>query len=126
MPSKVVLTCDRTMASVYHDNPFFGFSACLPQGTLPDWFYYPVFCPSGPADKEGKLLFANYGMRKVEAALLAACWDHNLDWFPRLWVNYGRDNTLLMKAIIGLLLRFATEPIRKRVHCSARRHGAKV
>ena len=71
MGHKVVLTCDRTMASVYHDNPFFGFSACLPQGTLPDWFYYPVFCPSGPADKEGKLLFANYGMRKVEAALLA-------------------------------------------------------
>ncbi len=71
MPCKVVLTCDRTMASVYHGNLFFGFSACLPQGTLPDWFYYPVFCPSGPADKEGKLLFANYGMRKVEAALLA-------------------------------------------------------
>jgi radical SAM superfamily enzyme YgiQ (UPF0313 family) len=59
------------MASVYHDNLFFGFSACLPQGKLPDWFYYPVFCPNGPADKEGRLLFANYGMRKVEAALLA-------------------------------------------------------
>jgi radical SAM superfamily enzyme YgiQ (UPF0313 family) len=71
MSYKIVLTCDRTMASVYHDNLFFGFSACLPQGTLPDWFYYPVFCPSGPADKEGRLLFANYGMRKVEAALLA-------------------------------------------------------
>jgi hypothetical protein len=59
------------MASVYHDNLFFGFSACLPQGVVPDWFYYPVFCPSGPADEEGRLLFANYGMRKVEAALLA-------------------------------------------------------
>lgn len=72
MSYKIVLTCDRTMASVYHDNLFFGFSACLPQGVVPDWFYYPVFCPSGPADKEGRLLFANYGMRKVEAALLAS------------------------------------------------------
>jgi len=71
MPYKIVMTCDRTMASVYHDNLFFGFSACLPQGVVPDWFYYPVFCPSGPADEEGRLLFANYGMRKVEAALLA-------------------------------------------------------
>jgi radical SAM superfamily enzyme YgiQ (UPF0313 family) len=66
-----VLTCDRTMASSYHGNMFFGFSACLPQGVLPDWFYYPVFCPSGKADENGALRFANYGMRKVESALLA-------------------------------------------------------
>src|SRR4030042_469884 len=60
------------MASTYHGNMFFGFSACLPQGVLPDWFYYPVFCPSGPADTQGRLIFANYGMRKIEASLLAA------------------------------------------------------
>ncbi|MBN1782970.1 radical SAM protein, partial [bacterium] len=72
MGYKIVLTCDRTMASNYHGNMFFGFSACLPQGKLPDWFYYPVFCPSGPADAEGRLLRANYGTRKIEAALLAA------------------------------------------------------
>jgi radical SAM superfamily enzyme YgiQ (UPF0313 family) len=68
---KIVLTCDRTMASNYHGNMFFGFSACLPGGILPDWFYYPVFCPSGPADEDGRLIYANYGMRKIEAALLA-------------------------------------------------------
>ena len=72
MGYKIVLTCDRTMASQYHNNMFFGFSACLPQGVLPDWFYYPVFCPSGPADEKGALIYANYGMRKVEAALLAS------------------------------------------------------
>jgi len=71
MGYKVVLTCDRTMASNYHGNMFFGFSACIPQGKLPDWFYYPVFCPSGEADKEGRLVRANYGTRKIEAALLA-------------------------------------------------------
>ncbi len=71
MGYKIVLTCDRTMASCYHNNMFFGFSACLPQGVLPDWFYYPVFCPKGEADDRGGLVFANYGMRKIEAALLA-------------------------------------------------------
>jgi radical SAM superfamily enzyme YgiQ (UPF0313 family) len=72
MGYQIVLTCDRTMASQYNGNMFFGFSACLPQGVLPDWFYYPVFCPSGPADERGALTFANYGMRKIEAALLAS------------------------------------------------------
>jgi len=71
MGYKIVLTCDRTMASQYNGNMFFGFSACLPQGVLPDWFYYPVFCPSGHADKKGALIYANYGMRKIEAALLS-------------------------------------------------------
>ena len=71
MGYKIVLTCDRTMASNYHGNMFFGFSACLPRGKLPDWFYYPVFCPSGPSDEDGRLLYANYGTRKIEAALLA-------------------------------------------------------
>lgn len=71
MGYKVVLTCDRTMASNYHGNMFFGFSACLPEGVLPDWFYYPVFCPPAPTDHDGRLLKANYGMRKIESALLA-------------------------------------------------------
>ncbi len=72
MGYKIVLTCDRTMASQYHHNMFFGFSACLPEGVLPDWFYYPVFCPSGAANKNGALIYANYGMRKIEAALLGS------------------------------------------------------
>jgi len=70
MGYKIVLTCDRTMASNYHGNMFFGFSACLTDKKLPDWFYYPVFCPSGDTDDQGRLLKANYGMRKIEAALL--------------------------------------------------------
>ena len=68
----IVLTCDRTMASNYHGNMFFGFSACLPQGKIPDWFYYTVFCPKAESDTEGRLIRANAGMRKVEAALLAS------------------------------------------------------
>ncbi|MBN1350474.1 B12-binding domain-containing radical SAM protein [candidate division KSB1 bacterium] len=70
MAYKIVLTTDRTMASTYNRNMFFGFSACLPQGVLPDWFYYPVFCPSAPADERGALVYASCGIRKIEAALL--------------------------------------------------------
>jgi hypothetical protein len=31
----IVLTCDRIMAGNDHVSMFFGFSACLPQGTMP-------------------------------------------------------------------------------------------
>lgn len=71
MGYKVVITCDRTMASNYHGLMFLGFSACIPTGMFPDWLYYPIFCPTAPSDKEGRLLKANYGMRKIEAALIA-------------------------------------------------------
>jgi len=67
----IVITCDRTMASSYHGLMFLGFSACIPTGTLPEWVYYPLFCPNAPADAEGRLRFANAGMRRIEAALLA-------------------------------------------------------
>lgn len=67
----VVLTCDRTMASEYHGLMFLGFSACIPQGTIPDWIYYPLFCPSAPVKKNGALIYANCGMRRIEAALLS-------------------------------------------------------
>ncbi len=70
MGYKVVLTCDRTMASHHHGLMFLGFSACIPHNKFADWLYYPVFCPSEKVDKEGKLFYANYGMRKIEAALL--------------------------------------------------------
>ena len=72
MGYKIVLTCDRTMASTYHGNMFFGFSACLPQGVLPDWFYYPVFCPSGPANENGSLnakVFISLGADESEKML---------------------------------------------------------
>ncbi len=71
MAYKIVLTCDRTLASIYHGNTFLGFSACLPKRVIPDWFYYSVICPSGPVDENGALKFAGYGLRKIEAALLA-------------------------------------------------------
>jgi radical SAM superfamily enzyme YgiQ (UPF0313 family) len=58
--------------------------------------------------------------------LFTACWDHNLDWFPALWANYGRDNHLLIKAIVHGLIRWGTNPVRRRIHRNARKHGASV
>ncbi len=58
------------MASDYHGSLFYGFSACFPQGILPDWFFYRAFCPNGKANPDGSLRFANCGTRKVESALL--------------------------------------------------------
>lgn len=66
----IVITCDRTMASDYHGLMFLGFSACIPQGTIPDWIYYPLLCPSAKVEKNGSLIYANCGMRRIEAALI--------------------------------------------------------
>ncbi len=73
----IVLTCDRTMASNYHGLSFLGFSACLPQGTLPDWLYYRLFTPTAKVDKRGGLIKAYAGLRKIEAALLEAGFDRD-------------------------------------------------
>lgn len=73
----IVLTCDRTMASEYHGLMFLGFSACIPHGTIPDWVYYPLLCPSAPVKNNGELRFANCGMRRIEAALLASGFNRN-------------------------------------------------
>jgi radical SAM superfamily enzyme YgiQ (UPF0313 family) len=58
--------------------------------------------------------------------LLTACWDHNLDWFPALWANYGRDNNIAIKSLIDLMLKFGTGFVRRRVHKKARKNGAAV
>ncbi|MGM0461076.1 MAG: B12-binding domain-containing radical SAM protein [Fibrobacterota bacterium] len=70
MSAKIVLTCDRTMASEYHGLLFLGFSACIPTGTIPDPLYYRLFCPRGAYSRDKRLIYAPYGLRKIEAALL--------------------------------------------------------
>ena len=65
---KIVLTADETMMSRYRWGIFIGFSTCLPQGIVPDWFYFSVFSPSVPR-KNGRALYADFGLRIVEASL---------------------------------------------------------
>lgn len=67
---KIVLTADRTLMSEYRGGIFLGFSACIPKGLIPDWFYFSILCPSVPVNEEGIVKYAPCGTRKVEAALL--------------------------------------------------------
>ena len=65
---KIVLTADETMMSRYRWGIFVGFSTCMPQGIIPDWFYFNVFSPSVPR-KNGRALYTDFGLRIVEASL---------------------------------------------------------
>ncbi len=67
---KIVLTADRTLMSEYNGGIFLGFSACIPQGILPDKLYFSLFCPSVPVNKDGSAKYAPCGTRKIEATLL--------------------------------------------------------
>ncbi len=65
---RIVLTADETMMSRYRWGIFVGFSTCMPQGILPDWFYFSVWAPPVPR-KNGRALYADFGLRVMEAAL---------------------------------------------------------
>jgi len=68
---KIVLTADRTLMSEYGGGViFFGFSACVPKGLIPDWLYFSLFCPPVEANKDGSAKYAPCGTRKIEAILL--------------------------------------------------------
>ncbi len=68
---KIVLTADRTLMSEYGGGIiFFGFSACVPKGLIPDRFYFSLFCPPVEVNEDGSAKFAPCGTRKIEAALL--------------------------------------------------------
>lgn len=77
MGYKIVLTTDRIMASNYHRSMFFGFSACIPQGTLPDWLFYNTICLKCPVNSDGSIKYANCGTRKIESALLKSGFQKN-------------------------------------------------
>jgi hypothetical protein len=65
---KIILTADETMMSRYRWGIFVGFSTCMPQGIIPDWFYFSVFSPPVQS-KNGRALFADSGLRIMEASL---------------------------------------------------------
>jgi len=67
---KIVVTADRTLMSEYNGLIFLGFSACIPEGLIPDRLYFSLFCPSTGVNKNGAVKYAPCGSRKIEAALL--------------------------------------------------------
>lgn len=68
---KIILTADETMMSLYRPGMFMGFTTCMPQGILPGWLYFRTFAPPVPR-RDGRAVFADYGLRMVEASLLEA------------------------------------------------------
>lgn len=71
MIPKIVLTADETMMSRYRWGIFVGFSTCMPQNTIPDWFFFNVWSPPVPRES-GRALYADFGLRTIEASLAAA------------------------------------------------------
>ena len=71
---KVLLTCDRTMMSNYHNNEFLGFGTCAPPNFVPEWLYSYLFFPNIKSRK-GIPEAAPYGLRKAEAQLLQDGFD---------------------------------------------------
>ncbi|MHC1610250.1 MAG: B12-binding domain-containing radical SAM protein [Candidatus Methanospirareceae archaeon] len=65
---KIVLTADETMMSRYRWGIFVGFSTCMPQGIIPDWFYFNVWSPPVPRER-GRAVYADFGLRIVESCL---------------------------------------------------------
>jgi radical SAM superfamily enzyme YgiQ (UPF0313 family) len=69
MSYPIILTADRTLMSEYNKSMFLGFTACSP-AFLPERLFMRLFCPPVPEDG-GKVGFAPYGLRKIEASLLS-------------------------------------------------------
>lgn len=57
--------------SDYHNSPFHAFVAGFAKGPLPLWILRKVLYPSVKSDCHGNAKYAPYGLRKVEALLLA-------------------------------------------------------
>ena len=66
--TRIVLTADETLTSTYRHIPLLDFLGCAPVEHVPKPIYN--FLDTQVPDDNGKLTFAPYGLRKVEAALL--------------------------------------------------------
>ncbi|MHC1568810.1 MAG: B12-binding domain-containing radical SAM protein [Candidatus Syntropharchaeia archaeon] len=64
---RIVLTSDQSLTSTFRDIPLLDFLPCAPVEKLPKSLYRLL--DTQIPEKDGKLLFAPYAIRKVEAAL---------------------------------------------------------
>ncbi len=67
--SKIVLTAERTLMSDYNGALFLGFMSTGPSNLIPQRLFFKLVCPPVP-EKDGRVVLAPYGTRKIEAALL--------------------------------------------------------
>ncbi len=68
--TKIVLTSSATEMSDYFNNPFVAFVAGFAKGPVPLWFLRRFLYPSVESNGDGRVKYAPYGLRKVEALLL--------------------------------------------------------
>ncbi len=70
----VVLTAPATEMSNHHGKEFLGFGTCSPPTVVPPWFIRTFFYPKVKC-KNGEVVEAPYGLRKVEALLMEEGFD---------------------------------------------------
>jgi radical SAM superfamily enzyme YgiQ (UPF0313 family) len=74
---KVVLTASAVEMSDFYDNPFVAFVGGFTKGPLPLWLVRKVLYPPIGHNGDGRVRYAPYGLRKVEAILLANGFDES-------------------------------------------------
>jgi radical SAM superfamily enzyme YgiQ (UPF0313 family) len=72
---KVVLTASATEMSDFYNSPFIAFVAGFGKGPLPLWLLRRKLYPPAEHDGNGRVKYAPYGLRKVEAVLLENGFD---------------------------------------------------
>ncbi|MBX8637482.1 MAG: B12-binding domain-containing radical SAM protein [Thermoplasmata archaeon] len=68
--TKYVLVSDATLSYDYRNFPLLDFLSCAPSDIVPEMFYNYLKGKSPPALPDGRVKFAPYSVRKLEAALL--------------------------------------------------------
>ncbi len=69
--TKIVLTASATEMSEYGNNPFVAFVGAFASGPVPRWLIRKFLYPPVERNPDGRAKNAPYGLRKVEAILLA-------------------------------------------------------
>ena len=69
--TKIVLTASATEMSEYGNNPFVAFVGAFASGPVPKWIIRKYLYPPVERTTEGRAKNAPYGLRKIEAILLA-------------------------------------------------------
>ncbi len=72
--AEIVLTAPATEMSNHHRKEFLGFGTCSPPTVIPSWFVRMFFYPKVKC-KNGEVVEAPYGLRKIEAILMEEGFD---------------------------------------------------
>lgn len=100
MGEKIVLSADRTLFSSYRKAGLFDFLGCIPSERIPNAVFNFIAPMEQPLNAKGRARVAPYGLRKVEAALLASNFsrDEVVVADPRYVQNFIDEDT----EIVGL------------------------